>query len=530
MAITFQQAANAQLVASRSPSITYSTAPATDDVLIWFISGGTDFTPTVPGDWENPLGGNVYEFSTQNTGMMIGHRVTSGEAGSSTVTWTLTNFFATTETGNITSVVLRGVQSTGAIFDVGAAGSSSTNVTPFVLPQVTPTNTGDMVVAGVGKDTTGTYTDPSGWTVRSTQNYTCGAWLGTYDTATTASSAVGPTNITPSASDQYAAISAVVIAAATSLAIAPTGASVTVTPGTPDIDRTVTPTGVTISVTPGTATVTQSQPITPTGPTVTVTPGTVALGLAFAVTGPTVTVTAGTLLVAEDQAITPSGPTVTVTAGTLGLDLNVTPTGPAVTVAPGTPTLDRTITPTGPTVSVTAGTLQVDQGQSISLTGPTVGVTAGSTTVTSGAALVFDGPTVTVTAGTLELDLGFAPTGPTVTVTPGTPVVTLNQATTPDGPTVSVTPGTVGLALGFTVAGPTVTVTAGEPSLDLAMSLAGATVAVTAGTVVVGDTVIVTPWLHGMRAIRGNARPAIVGNDRAAIIGRTPGTISGGPS
>ena len=156
------------------------------------------------------------------------------------------------------------------------------------------------------------------------------------------------------------------------LSITPTGASVSVTPGTATVAAgavTVSPTGASVSVTPGTATVAASAvTVSPTGATVTVTPGTVTVTAGTASvtpTGATVSVTAGTVTVTQGLQLAPTGATVTVTPGTATVAagaVTILPTGPTVTVTPGTATVavdTTTITATGATVTVTAGSVGV---------------------------------------------------------------------------------------------------------------------------------------------------------------------------
>jgi hypothetical protein len=145
-----------------------------------------------------------------------------------------------------------------------------------------------------------------------------------------------------------------------------TGATVSVTPGAPQLDLNITPAPLTVSVTPGTVTVSQpaQQDITPAPVVVSVTPG--------------------TLNVAQGVSLT--GPTVNITPGSVSLAMSIAPTGAAVSVTPGSPSLAMSITPSQVLVGVTPGTLTVTPGAAdVSPAAVAVSITPGTLVITGGA-------------------------------------------------------------------------------------------------------------------------------------------------
>lgn len=194
--------------ASRSPSLTFAAQPATDDVILMFPATTTTApVMTIPSGWVNVFGGVLgVDGSGVHSVAAIYHRVTSAEAVS-TKTYTATNLYASTATGDVAGCIVRGVHTTTTL--AGFATSFATGTaTPHVLPGLTPATTEGLAIAAVAKDGTGTYTTPTGWTQLITSNTNQGAWMGRYNTVATRTP-IPATNITPSASDEYASITVV---------------------------------------------------------------------------------------------------------------------------------------------------------------------------------------------------------------------------------------------------------------------------------------------------------------------------------
>jgi hypothetical protein len=194
--------------ASRSPSFTLGTAPATDDIIVVSIATQTTYNTTDTSGWDNVLGANTITQSDSNGGIMLYHRVTSAESGGSTVSWTLTNIFDATETGRIIADVLRGVATSGEL--VGGTGgfSSANTATPWVIPSVTPSASSCQVVAMVTGDGTETQTEPGGWTTMTSGTGTIGLYTYSLDALGTSGVPTGTTNVTPSAGNEFVAIAA----------------------------------------------------------------------------------------------------------------------------------------------------------------------------------------------------------------------------------------------------------------------------------------------------------------------------------
>ena len=207
-----QTAVGTYSTATRSPSFTFGSSDIQEgDLILAFPSSTNTATVAMPSGWSNLLGGTTDVESDAHELSGGYHFVTSGEVGQTS--WTLTNWYDTTEVGNVVAILIRGA---GGIDDVQSAFNSGNTVTPHVLAGVTPTISGGMVISCVAKDGTGNYTsDPSGWTIRQTSNTNNGKALLEYNTLTTAGVAVGPTNITPSAGDEYASITVVVVPSGT---------------------------------------------------------------------------------------------------------------------------------------------------------------------------------------------------------------------------------------------------------------------------------------------------------------------------
>jgi hypothetical protein len=209
--ITIQGGATAAITTSRSPSVTFTGyVPRIGDVvLLWPSSTTTAQTITEPSGWINPLGAGVDVESDAHQICCVYHIVTPAEESGVTTTYTATNLYGATTTGNVSGVVVRGVNPANPIDSANSTFDSTNTVTPHVLASLTGSNlsTGSMVFSCVAKDGTGAYaTLPSGWVFVNTSNTNQGKALLMLDALTTAGSNVAATNITPSGGDEYASI------------------------------------------------------------------------------------------------------------------------------------------------------------------------------------------------------------------------------------------------------------------------------------------------------------------------------------
>lgn len=205
------QGQNAAITASRSPSLTFGTAPAADDVVVmWPSSTTTAQTITEPSGWSNPLGAGVDVESDSHQICCVYHVVTAAEAAGATTTFTATNLYGANTTGNVVGCVVRNCDPVDPLNIANSTFSSTNTVTPHVLAGLTPTVTDGIMLSAVAKDATGAYSStPAGWTQITTSNTNQGKWLGYQTALTTANSAISAVNITPSAGDEYASISVV---------------------------------------------------------------------------------------------------------------------------------------------------------------------------------------------------------------------------------------------------------------------------------------------------------------------------------
>jgi hypothetical protein len=133
--------------------------------------------------------------------------VTTAEATAVTRTYSPV-LYSVAQTGNTAGVVLRGVDTT-AIIDSVATGFSSVNTaTPHVLPALVGANlsTNSIVIGVVVKDTTGTYTTPEGYGLLASSNVNQGKAVYAGAMPTIAGTAKATGDATPSAGDEYCAI------------------------------------------------------------------------------------------------------------------------------------------------------------------------------------------------------------------------------------------------------------------------------------------------------------------------------------
>lgn len=208
---TTQQSASSSFSGTRSPSITFSTAPAADDLIVLFISSQAQGAVWASlADWDNPLGGTTAVASDAHVMGARMHFVTSAEAGASTVTWTLTNLFSNSQTGAVHGVIVRGAHPNLPVDQITTGFSSANTVTPHVVPGLTGSGlyTDSLVVASLAKDATGAYvaTNPTGWTQIQNTNTNQARVTLTLNAATTAGGDVASVTVAPSSGDEYAGI------------------------------------------------------------------------------------------------------------------------------------------------------------------------------------------------------------------------------------------------------------------------------------------------------------------------------------
>jgi hypothetical protein len=199
------------LTASRSPAITFAESPVENDIIVIWVASTTTSTITDPSGWTNLLGGTTDVESDSHQMCALYHVVTAAEDAANTVTWTLTNLYDAAETGAVAAVVVRNGNPADPLGGTPTSTFDSANtVTPAVLAQVTPDVTGGLALSAVVQDSTASYTVPTGWSLKAYHNVNVGIAVFAYGTLTTAASAVGPTNVTPDAGDEYASISVVI--------------------------------------------------------------------------------------------------------------------------------------------------------------------------------------------------------------------------------------------------------------------------------------------------------------------------------
>jgi hypothetical protein len=193
---------------------TAGTLLAGDIVATWVRTATSAPTWTVPTNWVNPLGGTTQAASGTTSCQMIYHIVTSAEQTANTVSWSLSSFFSSGQSGAVYSIVLRNVDQSNPIDAINTATTSSTGTTQ-VLAGLTPSKDNSMVLSGIANSSSATYTTaPSGWNIE--VNNAAGQSGGAILERTALSQAgvaIGSTNITASSSTQYASITAAFAAA-----------------------------------------------------------------------------------------------------------------------------------------------------------------------------------------------------------------------------------------------------------------------------------------------------------------------------
>jgi hypothetical protein len=208
MAVSVVATGNAAVSASRSPSVTFASyTPALNDCVIFASGNGANTgAVTAPANWSAPTG---VVASDSHSGAMVYHFVTAAEVSAVTTTYTATNWWNATNTGNVAGIVLRGVDPDIQWDDVATGFSSANAATPHVIPALT--NSADiqansMVLGAIIKDgAAGTWTTPAGWTARGTNTSNVSTVLYTRDALTTAGVGTSSVNVTPNAGDEYVA-------------------------------------------------------------------------------------------------------------------------------------------------------------------------------------------------------------------------------------------------------------------------------------------------------------------------------------
>jgi len=203
-------AANA-FTASRSPAITFPSTwtPALNELVIVWPSSTTTATITDVAGWTNPLGSGVDVESDAHQLSCGYHFVTAGEVSAVTRSWTLTNWYDTTQTGNIIGCVISGAATSSTIDSVNSKFDSANTATPHSTAVLLGTNltTGSLVLSCTVSDGTNTYAaDPAGWARIITENTNQGKILLQRDALTTASSNVDEVSLTPAAGDEFISI------------------------------------------------------------------------------------------------------------------------------------------------------------------------------------------------------------------------------------------------------------------------------------------------------------------------------------
>jgi hypothetical protein len=208
----------AALTASNTPSVTFGGyTPALDDAVALFCASTSGAAIGAEGSgWANMFTAGTIVTPADGTVAIAGvtHRVTSGEVSAVTTTYSVPGLFNVTETGEVIGLVVRGAHAT--LLDSANSAFNASPVTPHVLPGLTGADlsNGSLVVSAVFPDAMETYSTPSGWTlVSATTGTNQGGAVFRRDTLTAAGVDITATNITPSASDEYASITIAIAAA-----------------------------------------------------------------------------------------------------------------------------------------------------------------------------------------------------------------------------------------------------------------------------------------------------------------------------
>lgn len=208
MAVSYVTTAASAAASSRNLSVTFTgyTPQADDLVILVGTNGSTGGAVTQPdATWQPVLSTPGVQTTDSHASTIWYHVVTAAEATAVQTSYTATNVWNAAVTGNTVGAVFRGVDPEYPIVNSLSQIDSANSVTPHVMPGLSSGNNYDgMVIGCVLKDgNAGTYTDPSGWTGRITNNATTTTWIGTRNTTHTAGSSIAATNITPNSGDEY---------------------------------------------------------------------------------------------------------------------------------------------------------------------------------------------------------------------------------------------------------------------------------------------------------------------------------------
>ncbi len=135
---------SAGFTATRSPVVTKPTGTLNGDLIIIMFVTESAFTLSTPALWT--LGDDIVADISDAQGAWI-YKIAATEAAS----WTFTNLFAVTESGQAVVLVYRGVDQTTPIHKK-AEGSTVAGATSVSGPSVTPTIDGCTIVQLVGCD------------------------------------------------------------------------------------------------------------------------------------------------------------------------------------------------------------------------------------------------------------------------------------------------------------------------------------------------------------------------------------------
>lgn len=197
---------SAAYTGTQSPSFTLGTSPIEDDIIVAVVAtdaGGSTITDA--SGWTNVLGPNVKAEADSMVATLCYHRVTSAEDIADQVTWTLTNLWTATRSGDISAVVLRGVATSGEL--VGSSSTFDSGLpSTWVIASVTPTADDCQIVAGLTGDSTQTQTTPSGWALEASGNSRTSNYVYSRDALGVNGVATGTTNVAASSGDEYVSI------------------------------------------------------------------------------------------------------------------------------------------------------------------------------------------------------------------------------------------------------------------------------------------------------------------------------------
>lgn len=183
--------------------------PHVRDIVVLVGTASTVATmPSTPTGWTNPLGGTTVLSSDSHTLAVLWRSVTVTEQNTPTRTYTATGMFNASVTGDSVGFVLRGVDPANVVDAIASAIGSGDTTTPHSLPALAGAGLSNdsAIIALVAKDGTGTYTTPADHEQLVTSNTYTGLWAGRRDALAYTGTDVDAVNITPSAGDEYIAL------------------------------------------------------------------------------------------------------------------------------------------------------------------------------------------------------------------------------------------------------------------------------------------------------------------------------------